>query len=233
MIQAVLEGQPGPAHNIVALNAGAAVYVAGVAKTMKAGAGGGTSDQERRRQEEARRVRRLHAEAEESLSILERIVAAKRAEISAAKRPVDVKSAPPVRDFIAALRRTTRGDRGDQARESVEGRAAPGFRSRGDRQELRGSRRGVHVGPHRSRVLPGRARASLGRARRLQATSVAQGLHHRSLPGGRHARSAPIASFSSSPASMMRSSASSRRSHIAWAWRCWLRCTTPRSSSAG
>jgi indole-3-glycerol phosphate synthase len=38
------------------------------------------------------------------LSILERIVAAKRAEISAAKRPVDLKSAPPVRDFIAALR---------------------------------------------------------------------------------------------------------------------------------
>jgi indole-3-glycerol phosphate synthase len=38
------------------------------------------------------------------LSILERIVAAKRAEISAAKRPIDVKSAPPVRDFVAALR---------------------------------------------------------------------------------------------------------------------------------
>jgi indole-3-glycerol phosphate synthase len=38
------------------------------------------------------------------LSILERIVAAKRAEISAAKRPVDLKSAPPVRDFVAALR---------------------------------------------------------------------------------------------------------------------------------
>jgi anthranilate phosphoribosyltransferase len=37
MIQAVLEGQPGPAHNIVALNAGAAVYVAGVAKTLKDG----------------------------------------------------------------------------------------------------------------------------------------------------------------------------------------------------
>jgi len=38
------------------------------------------------------------------LSILERIVAAKRAEISAAKRPVDLESAPPVRDFIAAVR---------------------------------------------------------------------------------------------------------------------------------
>lgn len=38
------------------------------------------------------------------MSILERIVAAKRAEISAAKRPIDVKSAPPVRDFIAAVR---------------------------------------------------------------------------------------------------------------------------------
>jgi anthranilate phosphoribosyltransferase len=37
MIQAVLDGQPGPAHNIVALNAGAAIYVAGVAKTLKAG----------------------------------------------------------------------------------------------------------------------------------------------------------------------------------------------------
>ena len=37
MIQAVMENQPGPAHNIVALNAGAAIYVAGVAKTLKAG----------------------------------------------------------------------------------------------------------------------------------------------------------------------------------------------------
>ncbi|HZM34743.1 MAG TPA: anthranilate phosphoribosyltransferase [Burkholderiales bacterium] len=37
MIQAVLENQPGPAHNIVALNAGAAIYVAGVAKTFKSG----------------------------------------------------------------------------------------------------------------------------------------------------------------------------------------------------
>jgi anthranilate phosphoribosyltransferase len=37
MIQAVLDGQPGPAHNIVALNAGAAIYVAGVSRTLKAG----------------------------------------------------------------------------------------------------------------------------------------------------------------------------------------------------
>jgi anthranilate phosphoribosyltransferase len=33
MILAVLGNQPGPAHNIVALNAGAAIYVAGLAKT--------------------------------------------------------------------------------------------------------------------------------------------------------------------------------------------------------
>jgi anthranilate phosphoribosyltransferase len=33
----VLEGQLGPAHNIVALNAGAAIYVSGLAKTLKAG----------------------------------------------------------------------------------------------------------------------------------------------------------------------------------------------------
>jgi anthranilate phosphoribosyltransferase len=37
MIQAVLDNQPGPAHNIVALNAGAAIYVAGLAKTFKTG----------------------------------------------------------------------------------------------------------------------------------------------------------------------------------------------------
>ncbi len=37
MILAVLENQPGPAHNIVALNAGAAIYVAGVASSFKAG----------------------------------------------------------------------------------------------------------------------------------------------------------------------------------------------------
>ena len=37
MIEAVLDNQPGPAHNIVALNAGAAIYVAGLASTLKAG----------------------------------------------------------------------------------------------------------------------------------------------------------------------------------------------------
>ena len=37
MILAVLENQPGPALNIVLLNAGAALYVAGVAKSMADG----------------------------------------------------------------------------------------------------------------------------------------------------------------------------------------------------
>jgi len=37
MILAVLGNQPGPANNIVSLNAGAAIYVAGVAPTLKAG----------------------------------------------------------------------------------------------------------------------------------------------------------------------------------------------------
>ena len=37
MILAALGNQPGPAHNIVALNAGAAIYVSGVASSMKAG----------------------------------------------------------------------------------------------------------------------------------------------------------------------------------------------------
>ena len=33
----VLDNQPGPAHNIVAMNAGAAIYVAGLAATLRAG----------------------------------------------------------------------------------------------------------------------------------------------------------------------------------------------------
>jgi anthranilate phosphoribosyltransferase len=37
VILAVLGNQPGAAHNIVALNAGAAIYVAGLAKTHKEG----------------------------------------------------------------------------------------------------------------------------------------------------------------------------------------------------
>jgi anthranilate phosphoribosyltransferase len=37
MIEAVLDNQPGPAHNIVAMNAGAAIYVAGLANNLKAG----------------------------------------------------------------------------------------------------------------------------------------------------------------------------------------------------
>jgi anthranilate phosphoribosyltransferase len=37
MIRAVLDNQPGPAHNIVAMNAGAAIYVSGLAKTHKEG----------------------------------------------------------------------------------------------------------------------------------------------------------------------------------------------------
>jgi anthranilate phosphoribosyltransferase len=37
MILAVLENQPGPALNIVLLNAGAAIYVAGAADTLQAG----------------------------------------------------------------------------------------------------------------------------------------------------------------------------------------------------
>ena len=37
MVLAALGNQPGPAHNIVALNAGAAIYVSGVAPSLKAG----------------------------------------------------------------------------------------------------------------------------------------------------------------------------------------------------
>jgi anthranilate phosphoribosyltransferase len=37
MIRAVLDDQPGPARDIVSLNAGAAIYVAGLADSLKKG----------------------------------------------------------------------------------------------------------------------------------------------------------------------------------------------------
>ena len=37
LVNAVLDNQPGPAHDIVSLNAGAAIYAAGVADTLAAG----------------------------------------------------------------------------------------------------------------------------------------------------------------------------------------------------
>ena len=37
MIRSVLAGNPGPAHDIVCLNAGAAIYVSGCADTLAAG----------------------------------------------------------------------------------------------------------------------------------------------------------------------------------------------------
>jgi anthranilate phosphoribosyltransferase len=37
MLNAVLAGQPGPARDIVAMNAGAAIYVAGVVDSLEAG----------------------------------------------------------------------------------------------------------------------------------------------------------------------------------------------------
>jgi anthranilate phosphoribosyltransferase len=37
MINAVFDGKPGPAHDIVALNSGAAIYAAGLADSLVAG----------------------------------------------------------------------------------------------------------------------------------------------------------------------------------------------------
>jgi len=37
MINRVLDDTPGPAHDIVALNAGAAIYAAGIADSLQAG----------------------------------------------------------------------------------------------------------------------------------------------------------------------------------------------------
>ena len=59
---AVLENQPGPARDIVVLNAGAALYVAGVATRCRGHRRAREAIGKRRGAAEARRVRRLHAQ---------------------------------------------------------------------------------------------------------------------------------------------------------------------------
>ena len=115
MIQAVLDNQPGPAHNIVLLNAGAAIYVAGLAKTLQGGhRARAPGDRERRGEAEARRVRRLHAEAQELRRDHPR--AHPRGEARRDRRGKEgalshshagrraPRQAPPPRDFVGALR---------------------------------------------------------------------------------------------------------------------------------
>src|SRR5439155_10853107 len=64
---------------------------------------------QRRRQTQARRVRRLQQKAQ-VLNVLDRIMEVKRAEVAAAKaahpRPLE-HGAPPIRDFVAALKKKT------------------------------------------------------------------------------------------------------------------------------
>ena len=141
------------------------------------------------------------------------------------------------RDFVGALRAklaagAARGDRRDQEGEPEPGRAARALRAGGDRGELRAPRRGVPVGADRRAVLPGRARRPARGARGVRAAGPAQGFHDRSLPGARSAGGGRRLHPADRRRARARAHAGAgRRRARARAWRCWSKCTTPRSSS--
>ena len=79
-------------------------------------------------------------------------------------------------------------DRGDQAGQPEQGRAARGVRPAGHRRKLRARGGGVPVGADRPAVLPGRPGIPGRGARRMFDPGAAQGIHHRRVPGRRVAR---------------------------------------------
>ncbi len=133
LLQSVLDDEPGPARDIVLLNAGVALYAANVAPTHGRGRGAGARDHRlgqgagqdapvRRAQQGAgggmtctavpkRSSRSATREGFSMSDILQRIVAVKREEIAEAKRLRDAASMrrealaqAPARDFVGALR---------------------------------------------------------------------------------------------------------------------------------
>ena len=113
MLEAVLADEPGPARDIVALNAGAALYAANVAPGIAEGRrAGACRDRQRARARQARRVHRLRARRIGCCvsDILARIVEVKRDEVAAAKKRRgfaslrnDAEALGGQRDFVAAM----------------------------------------------------------------------------------------------------------------------------------
>ena len=202
MLEAVLAGERGAARDIVALNAGAALYAANVAPTLAAGVDPGAGrDRQRLGAGQARRVRRLCQAAGRGRGamsdILERIAAVKRQEVAAGRARRDLaerarrgrgeRRGARLRRRLAASRRRRRGrgDRRDQEGEPEQGRAARGLPAGRDRGELRAARRDRAQRADRRVVLPGLGRLSRGGTRGDRAAGAAQGLHRRPLAGVR------------------------------------------------
>ena len=247
MMLAVLGNQPGPAHNIVALNAGAAIYVAGAGedpqgrrraraprdRERRRRSASSTSSSPSRRKLKACEHPRPHHGGEARARSRRRKASVRLPRWSRGQRSAGADARFRRRAAEKIEQASRRSSRRSRAPARRKGLLREHFDARRDRAELRSGRRGVPVGADRPRILPGRARAPRGGARRVCAARAAQGFHLRSLPGARVARDGRRLHPADRRLPFGRRDASARRrSRTSWAWRCWSRCTTQPSSSA-
>ena len=182
MLLAALENKPGTAREIVAFNAGAALYTANLAASHRRRHRQGarshrqwcgarrrstSSSQftaqvrhERHPEQDPRRQARGSRRRARPPSRSPRFAPRRKR-----KRPRAISSAPSARN----RRRPSGRHRRNQEGQPVQRRPARGFSPRGDRRRLRTARRRLPLGAHRPAVLPGRARIPASRPRRLRA----------------------------------------------------------------
>ena len=212
----------GPARDVVLLNAGAALFVAGRAARLRRRPGGGGRGDRRRRGAARRSTRwcggpRRRRSAPGARDVTRRIVplprrparrdrgvgaddgrvAGARACRSTTLARAAERRRPGGRRFRDAhrARRPRQHHRRVQAAIAGARRAARGLRAGGDRARLRASRRGGDLGADRADVLRRRARASRGRAGRgRRCRSCARTSSSTSTSCSRRARQAPTRS---------------------------------------
>ena len=171
IIRGVFDNQPGPAHDIVALNAGAAIYAAGLAPNLDAGV-------KKAAEVIASGAARAKFDALTALSkktrrrmnrppdILQKSLRASVRKSSSAAHVCRWRTAPARAGRIAHAwfrqRHSrahrpgqARGDRRNQEGEPEQGPVARRFQSRRNRPKLRAPRRHLPVGAHRPRFFQG------------------------------------------------------------------------------
>ena len=181
LLRSVLDDEPGPARDIVLLNAGVALYAANVAPIDGRGRGAGArgrglgqgAGQDAPVRRRAPRSWRAEHERHPATHRRGQARGGRRGE-AAARRGVD---APRGAGAAAGARlrrraaredrrRAGRGDRRDQEGQPEQGRAARALRAGRDCRVLCAARRGLPERAHRPAVLPGRRRLSCSRRAR-------------------------------------------------------------------
>jgi indole-3-glycerol phosphate synthase len=247
MVEAVLADEPGPARDIVLLNAAAALYAANVAPGLAEGSSWHARRSPAGAPAPARRLHRLRPRAARAgavSDILRRIVEVKREEVAAGTAPTQpglaacgCRALGGQRDFVTALRGKIEAGGAGVIAEIKKASPSKGvLRERFEPGAIAASyeRHGAAALSVLTdlRFFQG-APDDLAEARAASALpALRKGLQSSTRTRSTsRARSAPTA-FSSSPrSSTTRAWRSSRKSPSASGWRCWSKSTTATSLS--